>query len=37
MFKVFTNFKLKNKVNSGGAGLGLSYCKKICDLLNIQI
>lgn len=37
MFKTFSNFKLKNHVNSGGAGIGLTFLKKLCDILEIEI
>ena len=27
LFKIFRNVKLKNKINEGGAGIGLAFCK----------
>ena len=34
IFKLFDNYKVKNVVNSGGCGIGLTLTKKLCDLMN---
>lgn len=37
IFKRFSNVKFKKKINNGGSGIGLTLCKKLSDLLNIQL
>lgn len=38
MFKIFSHqLKLKNKVNSGGSGIGLTLCQKISELIKVKI
>lgn len=37
MFNLFDNFKYKNIVNSGGCGIGLTICHKLCNLLDIEL
>lgn len=37
MFKILGDFKHKNKINDGGCGIGLTLCKKLCDLLQIKL
>ena len=37
LFTLFDNFKYKNVVNSGGCGIGLTICSKLCQLLDLQL
>lgn len=37
IFSLFDNFKIKNIVNSGGCGIGLTLSKKLCDLMGYDI
>ena len=37
IFNLFDNFKIKNVVNSGGSGIGLTLSKKLCDLMNYEL
>lgn len=34
LFQLFDNFKYKHVINTGGCGIGLTLCKKLCDIMN---
>ena len=34
---MFGCIKFKKSVNEGGTGIGLSFCKKLCELLKFEL
>jgi signal transduction histidine kinase len=34
LFKIFGKLKQSHSINSGGVGLGLNICKKLCEAMG---
>ena len=37
LFKAFGQLKFKKRINDGGAGIGLTFCRKVAELIDAKI